>query len=54
MRIALINVHYIWLRPFPYLHVSGTYAYAASGKLKCEYISAVIQAVHERRDLVLC
>ncbi len=35
MRIALVKVHYSWLRPFTYINVSGTYTY----KLTCQYMS---------------
>ncbi len=41
MRIALVKVHYSWLRPFTYLNVSGTYVYTASDKLTCEYMSSL-------------
>ncbi len=39
MRIAMIEVHYSWLRPYTYTDVSGTYAYAAPAKLTYEYMS---------------
>ncbi len=33
--MALVKVHYRWLRPFTYINVNGTYAYT----LTCEYMS---------------
>ncbi len=40
MRIAMIEVHYNWLRPYTYIDVSGTYDYATSEELTCEFMSA--------------
>ncbi len=51
MRIAMIEVHYSWLRPYTYINVSGTYAYAASEKLPCEYMSVFTQKFFWSRRL---